>query len=297
MIKLVNVTKSFNDFKALDDFTLSIEKGSAYGLLGSNGAGKSTLLRLLSGVYRQDSGYVTIGGESVYDNVKLKSRVFFVSDDTSQYNRMTLKGMADFCKTFYTGFSQEKLEKLNSAIGLPMDKELSKFSKGMKRQAVFICALACSTEYLLLDEAFDGLDPTMRLIVKKMLINEMADSGVTVVMSSHALNEIEDFCDTVGLVHKGKLIYSRELDSVKGDIHKVQTCVGDGFDSQALGLDILKETVLGSVSTLIIKGDADEIHRRFIDGGAAFCDIIPLSLEEIFIYEMEGQGYDSSKID
>ena len=298
MIKVDNVTKRFGDFYALDDFSLAVPDGSAYGLLGSNGAGKSTLLRILAGIYKQDSGEVTIDGEPVYDNVSVKQRVFYVSDDVEQYANMTPNEMKKLYSVFYPKFSSEKFDKLVNVIDLPADKKMSTFSKGMKRQAAVICGLAASTDVLLLDEAFDGLDPTMRINVRKMLVDAMTENGCTVVISSHNLNEIEEICDRVGLVHKGKAIFDRELDSVKGDLHKLQASFENEMKIDDFPeLEIISLNTLGSVQNFIVRGDAERACRIMNEKGAKFCDVIPLTLNEIFIYEMEEHGYDSTKLD
>ena len=275
MINVDKVTKKFDDFTALDEMTLNVKSGSAYGLLGSNGAGKSTLLRILAGIYKQDKGSVTIDGNTIYDNVEVKQKVFYVSDDVEQFANMTPEDMRKMYEIFYPTFS-----------------------KGMKRQAAVVCGLAASTDILLLDEAFDGLDPTMRISVRKMLFDAMTENESTVVISSHNLTEIEELCDSVGLVHKGKVIFDRELDSVKGSIHKVQVAFDNAKTATDFAeLEILSENTIGSVQNFIVNGDSDEICRVMREKGAKFCDVIPLTLNEIFIYEMEGQGYDSSKLD
>lgn len=282
MINVEKVTKYFDDFCALDEFSLKVESGSAYGLLGSNGAGKSTLLRILAGIYRQDSGDVTVDGEKIYDNVSVKQRVFYVSDDVEQYANMTPEDMRKMYEIFYPTFSNEKFARLMKAIDLPQNKRMSTFSKGMKRQAAVVC----------------GLDPTMRINVRKMLFEAMAENNSTVIISSHNLTEIEELCDSVGLVHKGKVVFDRELDSIKGSIHKIQVAF-DGARTAAdfPELEILSENTIGSVQNFIVNGDSEEICRVMHEKGAKFCDVIPLTLNEIFIYEMEGQGYDSSKLD
>lgn len=298
MIKFEYVTKTFDDFIALDNFSLEIAKGSAYGLLGSNGAGKSTLLRLLAGIYRQDRGRITIDGEPVYDNPAVKQKIFYVSDDTAQYTNMTLNEMCSFTKRFYPSFSDEVFEKLWSVIKLPKNKKLSCFSKGMKRQAAVICGIAACPEYLLLDEAFDGLDPTMRLIVKKMLVDAMCEHNTTIVISSHNLKEIEEFCDMVGLLHKGRAIFNRELDSIKGDVHKIQTAFGGDVTAEDFPeIEILHWGRNGSVVHAIAKGEPQALEQAILSKGGKFCDILPLTLEEIFIYEMEVLGYDYTQLD
>lgn len=297
MIKIENITKKFDDFTALDNFSLEIRKGSAYGILGTNGAGKSTLLRLLAGVYKADSGSITIEDKTVYDNVDTKQRLLLISDETAQFNNMTLKEMRRFYKTFYPKFSDETFERLHGILGLPLNKKLSAFSKGMKRQAAVICGIASSPDYLFLDEAFDGLDPTMRIAVKQMIIDAMCDSEMTVVLSSHNLNEIEQFCDTVGLINGGKLVFNRELDVLKGIVHKLQC----SFDEQPTAEDLPTLNVLlieqkNGLTNIIVRGDADESLNVIKAKKPKFCDLIPLSLEEIFIYEMEALKYDHSKL-
>lgn len=298
MIKLENVTKKFDGFVALDNVSLEIPKGSAYGLLGSNGAGKSTMLRLLTGVYKADGGVVSIDGIPVYDNAAAKEKLIFISDETAQYSQMTLNRMRKFYKTFYPNFSDEIFTRLHGFLKLPLNKKTSSFSKGMKRQAAVICAIAARPEYLFLDEAFDGLDPTMRIAVKKMMIDAMSNSEMTVVISSHNLKEVEEFCDTVGMLHQGKIIFTRDLSELKGNIHKIQA----SFDREVTKDDfpeldvLLVENNLG-LTYIIAKGDADKDIQAVKDKNPSFCDLIPLSLEEIFIYEMEALGYDKNQLD
>lgn len=295
MIKFDNVFKSFDGLRVLEGLSLEIPRGAAYGLLGTNGAGKSTLLRLLSGVYKTDEGSVTIGGEPVWDNVSVKRRLLLVSDETAQFNHMTLKQMRKFYKTFYPAFSEETFEQMHGVIGLPLDKKLSGFSKGMKRQAAMMCGIAASPDYLLLDEAFDGLDPTMRAAMKKMLVNAMCDKEITIVISSHDLKEIEEFCDTVGVLHEGKMLFSRTIDELKGSVHKVQCAMGsvpEKSDFPELDILLIEESC-GTVN-IIARGDADKTLKAV--GAKADCNLLPLSLEEIFVYEMEALNYDRSKL-
>ncbi|NLJ16024.1 MAG: ABC transporter ATP-binding protein [Clostridiales bacterium] len=297
MIELKSVTKKFNEAIALDNINLNIETGKAYGLLGSNGAGKSTILRLLSGVYQCEKGDVLIDGEKVYDNPLIKERVVFVNDETVQFNTYTLDELKDFYKAFYPTFSEERFEKLWGILRLPRNRRLSTYSKGMKRQAVLICSIACQPKYLLLDEAFDGIDPTMRIVVKKMLVDAMLDNELTVIISSHNLGEIDEFCDTVGLLHKGKIIFNRELDSVKGNIHKIQTAFDRNYEKADFDdFEVMHYEKKGSVIYLIAKGDTDDITEKLSRKNPKILDIIPLSLEEIFIYEMEVLGYEFNDI-
>ena len=298
MITLKETVKRFDDFTALDGVDLEIPKGSAFGLLGSNGAGKSTILRLLSGIYVPESGQVLIDGEAVYDNVPAKQKVFFINDETIQFSSYTLIELKNFYKQFYPNFSEEIFEKLATTIQLPRDKKLTAFSKGMKRQAIVIIGIACCTPYLLLDEAFDGLDPTMRIIVKRMLVDAMCERELTVVISSHNLKEINEMCDSAALLHQGKIIFNRQLDSLKGSVHKIQAVFSDqkkeytkeDFENK---LEILHFSRTQSIYHIIAKGEEAEIHAALEPFHPIVEDLIPLTLEEIFIYELEVLGYDS----
>lgn len=298
MIQLTGVTKKFGDFTALDGVDLMIPKGTSFGLLGSNGAGKSTILRLLSGIYSAESGSVTIDGENVFDNVKVKERVFFINDETIQFGGFTLKDLKNYYKGFYPNFSDELFEELRETVKLPLDKKTERFSKGMKRQAIVITGLACQTDYLLLDEAFDGLDPTMRIIVKRMLVDAMLDRQLTTVISSHNLKEINEVCDSVALLHQGKMLFNRDLDSVKGSIHKVQAAFNEEYtreDFEKYG--ILHYSRSQSIHYIIMEGTEEEIREKLSEKKPIVLDLIPLTLEEIFIYEMEGMGYDAGQLD
>ena len=298
MIEIKDAVMRFDDKNALDGVSITIPEGCAYGLLGSNGAGKSTLLRLLSGIYRPCSGEVLIDGQPVYDNVPVKERVFFINDETIQFNEMTLADMRAYYKRFYNSFSDELFNKLHAAVELPLKKKLNTFSKGMKRQAAVICGIACKTPYLFLDEAFDGLDPTMRIIVKQMLIDAMLDNSLTVIFSSHNLGEIDEFCDRVGLLHAGKVVFDRELDNVKGSVVKIQTAFDRPVSKEDFsGFEVLHIETTGSVTHIIAKGDREAIRSGIEVFSPKLYDEVPLSLEEIFVYEMEVRGYDSSKLD
>ncbi len=299
MITLNGVTKTFEGgFKALDEVALTIPEGSAFGLLGSNGAGKSTILRLLAGIYQADSGEVFIDGDSVYNAPAVKRKVFFINDETIQFTNSTLKELKAFYKGFYPNFSEELFEKLNGVIKLPVDKRLSTFSKGMKRQAIVLVGLSCCPDYLLLDEAFDGLDPTMRIIVKRMLVDAMLDRKMTAVISSHNLTEINEVCDTVALLHRGKILFNREVDSVKGNIHKYQCAFKKELRKEDLaGVNVLHFEKNHSICNIIAKGPSEEVMAVIGRFEPVVMDVIPLTLEEIFIYEMEVLGYDFDGID
>lgn len=297
MIKLDNVTKKYGDVKALDGLSLEVPKGAAYGLLGTNGAGKSTMLRLMTGVYRADSGDITIEGASVYDNPDVKRRLILISDETSQFNNMTIDAMRKFYKTFYPKFSDDVFSELLKTVELPEKKPLMSFSKGMKRQAAVICGISACPEYLFLDEAFDGLDPAMRDRVRKMMINAMCDYSMTIVVSSHNLREVEEFCDTAGLLHNGKMKFSKSLSELKEEVIKLQC----GFpitprksDFPELNIVYIEQSG-GSVN--IVCRDSEDKARQIIEKKKPdFISSAPLSLEDIFIYETEGSDYDRSAL-
>ena len=297
MMTLKGAVKRFGEFNALDGVDLEIPEGTAFGLLGSNGAGKSTILRLFSGIYSPDGGEVLIDREAVYDHVGAKQKVFFINDETIQFGGFTLMQLKAFYQQFYPTFSEAIFQRLQGAIQLPLNRKISTFSKGMKRQAIVIVGLACCTPYLLLDEAFDGLDPTMRIIVKRMLVDAMCERGLTVVISSHNLKEINEMCDTAALLHRGKIIFNRQIDSLKGTVHKIQVVFADrerAFTPQDFGgLPILHFQRAQSIYHIIAKGDEASIRQALAPHHPVVADLVPLSLEEIFIYELEVLGYDS----
>ena len=302
MIELKNTVKKFDSFAALDGVDLSIPRGTAFGLIGSNGAGKSTILRLISGIYSPESGEVLVDGEGVYDNADAKRKVFFINDETVQFGSFTLKKLKNYYKDFYPSFSEDIFKTLLQKTGLPLDKKINTFSKGMKRQAIVIIGLACRTDYLLLDEAFDGLDPTMRIIVKKMLVDAMLDRQLTTIISSHNLKEINEICDTAALLHKGKIIFSRDIDDVKGSVHKIQAVFSRNENGTAAnytkedfaceGVEILHFEQSQSIYYIIAKGDIEAINASLAVKHPMLTEVIPLTLEEIFIYELEVLGYD-----
>ena len=304
MIELKNTVKKFDSYTALNGIDLKIEKGTAFGLLGSNGAGKSTILRLISGIYSPESGDVLVDGKSVYDNTDVKQKVFFINDETVQFGSYTLQKLKNYYKNFYFNFSEEIFESLRKKTGLPLDKKINTFSKGMKRQAIVIIGLACRTDYLLLDEAFDGLDPTMRIIVKKMLVDAMIDRQLTTVISSHNLKEINEVCDTAALIHDGKVVFCRDIDDVRGSVHKIQVVFNKNDDGSVAnyskddfiqdGIEILHYEQSQSICFIIAKGDIEAIKASLVSKRPMLTEVIPLTLEEIFIYELEVLGYDSN---
>ena len=287
-------------FKALDNISITIPEGCIYGFLGSNGAGKSTLLRMMCGVYKTEQGSVRIDGEDVFDNPNAKAKIFFVNDETVQYARFTLDGLANYYASYYDSFSFDIYNRLVGQIGLPRNKRMSEFSKGMKRQAVVIIGLSCCTKYLLLDEAFDGLDPAMRKFIKQMIVNELIDRQATMVVSSHNVAEINELCDRAMLIHQGQMIFADEIDNIRSGFGKVQLARRSGAVSaeelKAAGLDVMQSSVMGSVTQAVVRGAEEDINAKL---GTITCEIsefIPLTLEEIFIYELEARGYGANII-
>lgn len=281
--------------KALDDVSLTIPDGCIYGFLGSNGAGKSTLMRMICGVYKTDSGSIKIDGEEVYDNSNAKSSVFFVNDETIEYTGFTLESLMKYYGNYYSDtFDPDTFKRLAGVLDLPSGRPLSTFSKGMKRQAVVIIGLACRTKYLMLDEAFDGLDPAMRAMIKDIILDEIRGRNATLLVSSHNVHEIGELCDRAMLLHNGKIVFADELDKIKGRFEKYQLASLSHTltreEIAASGLDITQYKATGRVVQVIVKGGA-EVEQKMLSIGAELTEQIPLTLEEIFIYEMDIKGY------
>ena len=301
MIELKEFTKTFGDFTALERVTFQVEEGSIFGLVGSNGAGKSTLLRGLAGVYAPDGGQVLIDGEEPFENVGLKGKVFFVSDYPYFMTQFSLKDMADFYRRTYPNWDPSEYIRLRDLFRLDEKMKLHNMSKGMQRQSAIICALATRPDYLLMDEVFDGLDPVMRQLLKRVVSDQTAERKMTVMIASHNLRELEDFCDHVGLIHKGGVLFERELDELKLGIHKVQAIYRPALDSETLEelqekLRIVKLETRGSLVSFVAKGSEEEIAAVVNSRNAIFFETLPLSLEEVFIMEMEAAGYDIDRI-
>ena len=296
MIEIKDLSLTFKnadeDHEALKAVTLDIPEGCIYGFVGSNGAGKSTLLRVISGIYRPDSGSVTIDETEVYDRPQAKENIFFVSDETVQFSRLTVNDL----KSFY---HDKVFDDLISKLDLPRKKPLSQFSKGMKRQAIVAAALASRTKYILLDEAFDGLDPAMRRLIRTMIVDDIFDRGATLIVSSHNVTEIGELCDKAMLLHKGEVIFAKDIDDVREGFEKVQIALPEGeLDRSAIenaGVEVLSFRNLGRVSTVITKGDKADITAKLSALSPAVLELVPLTLEEIFIYEMEVHGYANSE--
>lgn len=296
MIIAENITKNFGDIRAVDNISAEIKQGCIFGLIGTNGAGKSTFLRMLSGIYRPDFGKITIDGEEVFENIATKKRLFYISDDQYFLSGATPVAMAKYYASVYENFDMNRFEQLLSAFDLDGKRKINTFSKGMKKQVSIICGLAAKTDYIFCDETFDGLDPVMRQAVKSLLAADVAERSLTPIIASHNLRELEDICDHIGLLHKGGILLNKDLDDMKTNIHKVQCVLPKNADIAALGLDIVKTEQRGSLSVIIARGSKEEIINKINSLSPVFAEVLPLTLEEIFISETEVVGYDIKKL-
>jgi len=297
MFEVVNVSKSFDKLKAVDQVSVAIKEGNIFGLLGTNGAGKSTLIRMMCGVIKPDQGEILLDGRKVYENIEVKQKIFYISDDQYYFSNATPKDIRVYYQAVYPKFDTERFNNLIKNFELDSNRKVNTFSKGMKKQLSILCAVCANTDYILCDETFDGLDPVMRQAVKSIFAKEMSERNMTAVIASHNLRELEDICDCIGLLHKGGILLSKELYEMKLNLHKVQcvfgkeTDIGEIFD----GMEVLKTEQRGSLYTITLRGTEEEIAKRMDKVKPVFSEIIPLSLEEIFVSETEVIGYDIKK--
>ncbi len=294
MITAENVSKSFGDIKAIDSMTAQIDKGSIYGLIGSNGAGKSTFMRMVAGVYKPDSGRVLLDGEVIFENELLKSRIFYISDEQYLKPNFNAEEIRKFYTNFFPSFDLPRYNKLINAFGLKETRKIKTYSKGMKKQLSVIYALCSGAEYLLCDETFDGLDPVARQTIKGLLADDVIQRGLTPILASHNLRELEDICDHVGLMHRGGILFSKDLNEMKLGIHKFQFVL-----SEEQPLDFLMPLSrynTGSLKTVVLKGNREELTAKLNALNPVFLEVLPLTLEEIFITETEAKGYDIKKL-
>lgn len=298
MIEAVKLSKQFEKVKALDQVTANIKEGNVFGLVGTNGAGKSTFIRMLCGILKPDSGSVKIDGMEVYENTRAKELFYYISDDQYYFSNATPKDLKAYYRVFYKNFDAARFDTLMEQFELDPKRKINTFSKGMKKQVSVICGVCSGTKYLFCDETFDGLDPVMRQAVKSIFAREIAERGMTPVIASHNLRELEDICDHIGLLHKGGILFSRDLFDMKISIHKIQCVFKQETDVKQLfeGLEILKADLRGSLYTITIRGTEEEINSRMNQADPLFSEILPLSLEEIFISETEVVGYDIKKL-
>jgi len=297
MIEVKKLVKTFDGFTALDSATLTVPKGAVYGLVGPNGAGKSTLLRHITGVYKQDSGQVLVNGVPVFENRHAKERIVSIPDDWFYYNQSTIREMAKLYAGMYPQFDVGRFEKLRELFHLPEKKPIRRMSKGMQRQAAFWITMSCLPEYLVLDEPVDGLDPVMRRQVWQVLLDDVSARGTTVLLSSHNLRELEDVCDHVGIMDKGKVLLERTLSDLQDNTVKLQVAYKTAEEpTLPTELQILHHTQVGRVHTYIMRGSSEEICRRMQITDPVLLEAIPLTLEEIFIYELGGADDAAHKI-
>ncbi len=292
MIKVENVEKYYGKIKALNGISLNVKDGSIYGLIGTNGSGKSTLLRTMAGIFRAEKGKIEIDGENIYENPILKRRIVYISDDQFIIPSSTAEDVKDFYKNMYPNFDTEKFDKLTDRFSLDRKRQITGFSKGMKKQLDIISAVSSRPDYIYLDETFDGLDPVVREEVKRMLAYESAERGMSSVIASHNLREIEDICDAISLLHKGNVVISNDIDSIKTEYIKIQAIfTEEKTEEDFKELSVVNLSRSGSFYTIIARSDsflAEHIVKSF---SPVFYEVIPLTLEEVFITEMEEKGY------
>ena len=292
MINAKNISMYFDKYAALKNLSCTIPKGCIYGLIGSNGAGKSTFLRLISGVYRPNEGEITIDGEKVFNNPTIKEKIAFVPDDLYFLPGAGLNEMVDLYKSIYKNFNTQRFYNLASTFQLPANRPIAGFSKGMKRQASTILALSSMPDYLFFDETFDGLDPVMRNLVKQVIYNDISERNTTVIITSHSLRELEDTCDQLALLHLGGIVFESDIQDLKTAMFKIQIGFNEPFGKEKFNdINIVSYTQQGSVACFIVRGDKAETENTLRMMNPAILDILPLNLEEVFIYEMETLGY------
>ncbi len=298
MIELRDASRSYGRIQAVDDVSFSVKESNVFGLVGTNGAGKSTVLRMMAGVLKPDQGMVLVDGMPVYDNRDAKELLFLIADEPYFFPHAAPRDMEKYYSSVYRRFNREAFYLYLASFGLDSRRKIEGFSKGMKKQLALICGICSGAKYLLCDETFDGLDPVMRQGIKSIFASQMEERGLTPVIASHNLRELEDICDHVGLLHKGGILLSRELEDMKCSIQKVQ-CVftSDGEAEKILaGLDVVRKERRGSLHTLTLRGTREEILNTFAAADTYFYEVLPLSLEEIFISETEVTGYDVKKL-
>ncbi len=298
MIEIKNLSKCFvKDKYVLENLNCSIGEAHIYGLVGANGAGKSTLLRLINSVYKQDSGTIYIDDKDAFDNEEVKKNLVFVPDDLFFYPNYSLMDMAEYYKSLYPRFDINYVINIANKLKLDINAKISSFSKGMKRQCALIVALATKAKYMLFDETFDGLDPVVRKFFKGLLANALEENKTTIIMTSHNLRELEDICDNLGLLYKGKILFESDIDTLKTNMFKVQISLKEDFNKETFkGLKILSYKKIGSIATLIIEENGKDSKKILNALKPVILDYLPLTLEEVFIYQMEALGYEFNEI-
>ncbi len=296
MLEVRNLTKTFDGFRALDELSLTVPKGAIYGLVGPNGAGKSTVIRHMTGILRPDSGTVTIDGSPVYENPAVKAKIAYIPDDIFYFPSSNLRDMRRFYGGLYPGFDPDLYRSLLQVFGLDETMALRRFSKGMQKQAAFLLSICIRPELLILDEPVDGLDPVMRRQVWSLMLQDVAERGTTVLVSSHNLRELEDVCDHVGIMHKGKMMLERTLAELQDNVVKAQVVFREGADTLPEGLKVLHRSASGKIHTLIIRGSQELVNSALASVNPIFFDLVPLTLEEVFVYELGGVDYEVKSV-
>ncbi|WP_432407355.1 ABC transporter ATP-binding protein [Wukongibacter sp. M2B1] len=295
MIKVESLNKTFNNIKALDNVNMHVKKGSIYGLVGENGAGKTTLIKHIMGVYKQDSGEIKIDNEDIYENNNSKQKIAYISDELYYFPQYTVQKMAGFYKRIYPNWDDKRYMDIKGIFKIDETRKIGRLSKGMQKQVAFCLALASMPKTIVLDEPIDGIDPYMRKKVWNLIIEDVAERKATVLISSHNLKELENVCDHVGILHRGKMIIEKDLDHLKSDVNKIQIAFKDSFPDEIKSkINILYEEKTGSVYNLIVRGDKNSVVNTFYKHNPKpiLLDVLPLTLEEIFIYELGGAGYE-----
>ncbi|MBE5960629.1 MAG: ABC transporter ATP-binding protein [Lachnospiraceae bacterium] len=298
MIEAINISKKFDSIQAVDHISATIKEGNVFGLIGTNGAGKSTFIRMLCGILKPDSGTITIDGLPVFENPAAKKLFFYISDEQYFFNNGTPADLKAFYRTVYPDFDSVRFDDLLKKFDLDSRRKIHTFSKGMKKQLSVLCGICANTKYLFCDETFDGLDPVMRQAIKSIFASEMESRGMTPIIASHNLRELEDICDHVGLLHKGGILLSKDLEDMKLNISKVQCVLKDETDPKAIfdGLSILSVEQRGQLYTITVRASNEDVAERLRYHDPVFFEVLPLSLEEIFISETEVAGYDIKKL-
>jgi ABC-2 type transport system ATP-binding protein len=297
MIEVERVSKQFGDLEALHDVSLAVHQGSIYGLVGSNGAGKTTLLKLLAGIYKPDTGNIMIDAQSVFENEAIKARSVFIPDILYFFHNYTIQDTADFYAHIYPQWNHQRYLKLAGVFNIEVKRRIRTLSKGMQRQVAFWMGLSLMPDVMILDEPLDGLDPVMRQKVKQLIIQDVADRAMTVIISSHNLRELENICDYIGILHQGKMLIQKDLDDLKADVHKIQVAFSTETPPALIDeMQALYHEQRGSISIFIVRGSHSEIVSRIQAYAPAILDVLPLTLEEIFIYEMGDNGYEIKNI-
>lgn len=297
MIKITNLNKSFGEKKVLEDLNCTIKTGSIYGLIGANGAGKSTLLRIIMGVFQKNSGSIEIDGKEISDTEEFKEKLVYVPDDLYFFKNYSIDDMIIFYGKLYKNFDKDFANKTFDKLKLNKKQKIQTFSKGMKRQTALVCAIATNADYMFFDETFDGIDPVIRNFMKKIIAEQMEKKETTIIMTSHNLRELEDICDNLGLLHKGGILFESDIDSLKTNMFKIQISLKKDFSSEDFqNLNVLSFKKTGSVATVILKGEREGYEKILREMDPVILDFLPLTLEEIFIYEMEVLGYEFNQI-